>query len=328
MALRKDCPSSVVFVDVETTGLTASDRIVSVGAVWLSTNSVGDGAPPVSYVHLVFNPDKRSHPQAAAVHGYSDIFLSKQDSFTTYAEYLRSYLEQADQIVAHNVAFDLPFLNREFASAGLRALTRPSFCTLEACRTNRSGSASLRNVCSQLGLTARVNQHDALEDAWLCMMIYLSLHGHQHLAPYPYSTLCDPFNVRNAELNIPPKKEDVSIGGSSNTGLSAAGTAAEAQRITDLVESVKLAKREARLVDAEKILIEELDKQEKQSRESGFGVAPWYYEQLAIVYAKQGRDDEEIEVLLRYDRQIKAPGATPAQLKLRLEKALERQRKR
>ena len=321
-------PSSVAFVDVETTGLTATDRIVSVGAVWLSINSVGVGPPPVSYIHLVFNPGKRSHPQAAAVHGYSDLFLSKQDSFATYADYLRSYLEQADQIVAHNVAFDLPFLNREFALAGLDELTRPTFCTLDACRSMRSGSASLRSVCDQLGLGTRSNQHDALEDAWLAMMVYLSLHGHQRLATFPYSTLCDPFNARNIELNTPPSSEGFSARGGSNTGLAAAGTTVEAQRISDLVENVKLAKREDRLADAEKMLLAELDSQEKISRETGLGVAPWYYDQLAIVYAKQDRDEDELAVLMRYDRQVKAPGARPAQLRLKLQKALTRKNKK
>jgi len=95
----------------------------------------------------------------------------------------------------------------------------------------------------------------------------------------------------------------------------------EARRITDLVEAVKTAKREGRLDDACSLLIEEVE------RQHGCGVAQWYYEQLAIVYRKQGRDMDELAILDRYDRQRKAPGATPAILATRLETARARLRR-
>jgi len=59
---------------------------------------------------------------------------------------------------------------------------------------------------------------------------------------------------------------------------------------------------------------------------NGSGVAPWYYEQLAIIYSKQKRYTDEIAVLQRYDRQPKAPGAMPVQLKERLEKVTAKHR--
>jgi len=99
----------------------------------------------------------------------------------------------------------------------------------------------------------------------------------------------------------------------------------EASRISLLVESVKAAKRAGKLDDVCRALLEEVDRQEVESRQTGFGVAPWYYEQLAIVYRKLGKRGDELAVLERYDRQIKAPGATPAVLKARLEKVRARQ---
>jgi hypothetical protein len=65
-------------------------------------------------------------------------------------------------------------------------------------------------------------------------------------------------------------------------------------------------------------------REEEESRKTGLGVAPWYYEQLAIVYRKQGRHNDELAILKRYDRQIKAPGAKPATLMARLEKVRSR----
>lgn len=99
----------------------------------------------------------------------------------------------------------------------------------------------------------------------------------------------------------------------------------EASRISSLVDEVTAAKREGRLDDATKLLIEEIQCQEAESQRSGTGVAPWYYEQLAIVYRKMGRHEDELAILERYDRQMKAPGASPAMLKARLEKVRARQ---
>jgi DNA polymerase-3 subunit epsilon len=118
MAWRQGVPSSVVFVDVETTGVTDHDRVVSLGAVWLSTASVGNGAFPVSYVHLIFNPGRKCHPAAAKVHGYSDQVLCCQEVFSSRAKFIHEYLSCADLIVAHNAAFDISFVNRELRYSG------------------------------------------------------------------------------------------------------------------------------------------------------------------------------------------------------------------
>jgi hypothetical protein len=127
-----------------------------------------------------------------------------------------------------------------------------------------------------------------------------------------------PFNLH------PVQDEPINLRPASNTGLSAAGSTPEAARISALIESIKRAKREGRLADAENELLRELDRQETQARTNGWGVAPWYYEQLAIIYAKEKRYADEIAVLQRYDKQPKAPGAMPAQLRERLEKLITR----
>jgi hypothetical protein len=49
-------------------------------------------------------------------------------------------------------------------------------------------------------------------------------------------------------------------------------------------------------------------------------VAPWYYEQLAILYSKRGDKDAEITVLERYAAYPHAPGPSPPRLLVRLAK--------
>jgi len=95
--------------------------------------------------------------------------------------------------------------------------------------------------------------------------------------------------------------------------------AAAADTIEGLVSRVKALKREKRLDEAEQLLLSECDRQEADSAAKGWGVAPWYYEQLAIIYRQSKRFDDELAILERYDRQLKAPGAKPAQLKARLD---------
>jgi hypothetical protein len=81
--LQPTFPSKVVFVDVETTGLTDSDRIVSFAAILLETQSLRAGKFTVP-IHVVCDPGKKSHPRAESKHGFSDChpqhFLRRQQS--------------------------------------------------------------------------------------------------------------------------------------------------------------------------------------------------------------------------------------------------------
>ena len=92
---------------------------------------------------------------------------------------------------------------------------------------------------------------------------------------------------------------------------------------TEYVEQVKQLKLEKRHDEAIDLLLKLANATEAESRAAGegHGVAPWYYEQLAIIYRKEGRHADEVNVLERYNAQPKAPGAQPAKLATRLMKA-------
>lgn len=100
---------------------------------------------------------------------------------------------------------------------------------------------------------------------------------------------------------------------------------ADGGHYTDYVESVKQLKDEKRSEEAIKLLLKLVDETEKEAKSQGegWGVAPWYYEQLAILYRKENQHDNEVEILERYERQPKAPGAGPEKLVDRLIKARE-----
>ena len=86
------------------------------------------------------------------------------------------------------------------------------------------------------------------------------------------------------------------------------------------VDTVKRFKREGKLDEAESLLLRLINATEKEASVEGFGVAPWYYEQVAIVRSKRGDLEGELEILRRFAGQQHAPGAGPPKLLLRMRK--------
>jgi hypothetical protein len=99
----------------------------------------------------------------------------------------------------------------------------------------------------------------------------------------------------------------------------------EASRIDTLVERVKALKRSGEFATALSLLLAEIDSQERVSVEQQWGVAPWYYEQAAIIYRKLDNRGAEISILERFVAQRHAPGVGPGELLLRLQKVKSRQ---
>src|SRR5262249_48671802 len=90
---------------------------------------------------------------------------------------------------------------------------------------------------------------------------------------------------------------------------------------TAYVDRVKGLRRQGEEVQAEKLLLSLVEATEAEAREEGCGVAPWYYQQLAISYRKRGNIAGEIAILERFASQQHSPGASTPQLLKRLEKA-------
>ena len=115
----------------------------------------------------------------------------------------------------------------------------------------------------------------------------------------------------------------------------------ENNHYTDSVEQIKQLKHEGKHTEAIEILLKCVEATEAESKEanskpllddkfaflsegrseSSWGVAPWYYEQLAILYRKEKQYAKEVEILERYSNQPKAPGVGPKKLAERLVKA-------
>ena len=165
-----------IFLDTETTGLNAEggDRIVEIGCVeMVGRRLTGDNR------HFYLNPQRPSHPDALRVHGLSEEFLADKPLFEAVAEELMDYLAGAE-IVIHNAAFDIGFLNEE-----LKRCARPRVAeqvaqitdSLLMARERFPGkSNSLDALCKRLEVdNSNRTLHGALLDAGLLAEVYISM---------------------------------------------------------------------------------------------------------------------------------------------------------
>jgi DNA polymerase-3 subunit epsilon len=185
-----EIPRSIVAVDVETTGLSADDRIVTLGAWRIRPFDLARGCSNADYIHIIANPGRASHPRAKAVHGYSDWTLAHQQPFSVHADEVRGFLASGDIVIAHNAGFDFGFIQREFARLGQNAIQCRRYCTVDGYRqSGRAGSASLTNICTQMGLSRLGKTHGALEDSWLALMAYFWLQSLPSKLIQPFSSV-------------------------------------------------------------------------------------------------------------------------------------------
>jgi DNA polymerase-3 subunit epsilon len=165
-----------IFLDTETTGLSAEsgDRIIEIGCLEMVNRRLTG-----RNLHHYVNPQRSSHPDAVKVHGLTDEFLADKPVFATIAPELVDYLRDAELII-HNAAFDVGFLDAELMRAGLprvRDLTARVTDSLLMARERFPGkSNSLDALCSRLEVDNKHRQlHGALLDAGLLAEVYIRM---------------------------------------------------------------------------------------------------------------------------------------------------------
>ena len=165
-----------IFLDTETTGLSpeAGDRIIELGCVEMVNRRLTG-----RNLHFYLNPERPNSADAVRIHGLTDEFLADKPLFATVVDEVLAYVAGAE-ILIHNAAFDLGFLNAE-----LKRLNRPVFAqhvagvkdTLLMARELYPGkSNSLDALCKRLEIdnTSRT-LHGALLDAGLLAEAYVRM---------------------------------------------------------------------------------------------------------------------------------------------------------
>jgi DNA polymerase-3 subunit epsilon len=188
----------LAFIDVETTGLYSSDRIVTLGLIGVDGGALARDRFEVDALHLVFDPGKKSHKRAEEVHGWHDWTLRHQNPFDAHAKDIKPLLDGA-VVVAHNLPFDMRYLRQEFELLGATIAPADSFCTMQGWRSTIGGRCGLDAVLSEMGLRRSGDVHGALEDAWLALQVYCRLND----LPVPSASAMDLFPPTNLQP-VPP----------------------------------------------------------------------------------------------------------------------------
>ncbi len=165
-----------IFLDTETTGLSPEqgDRLLEIGCVEML-----DRRPTGAHLHHYVNPQRSSHPDALRVHGITEAFLADKPLFADIADELLAYLQGAE-IVIHNAAFDVGFIDAELARLGRGRLADHVLRITDSLTLAREmfpgKSNSLDALCKRLEVdNSQRELHGALLDAGLLAEVYLRM---------------------------------------------------------------------------------------------------------------------------------------------------------
>src|SRR5579863_2281819 len=173
-----------IVLDTETTGLEVErgHRIIEIGCVELLNRR-----PTGRHFHRYLNPERDVDEGAQAVHGLTRARLEQEPKFAEIASLLVEFIEGSELII-HNAAFDIAFLEREFAllEAATPVVVR-DLCqvldTLSLARERHPGQRnSLDALCKRYGIdNSHRELHGALLDARILADVYLAMTGGQSL---------------------------------------------------------------------------------------------------------------------------------------------------
>lgn len=170
-----------IVLDTETTGLKFQEghRIVEIGAVELINRHITDNT-----FHEYINPERDMPEEAFQIHGITSERLADSPVFRDIAAQFWEYLGDAE-LVIHNAAFDVGFLNHEFGLLDNYANDQIDpdrvVDTLDLARSKHPGQRNdLDSLCRRYGIdNAKRKVHGALLDAELLANVYLQMTGGQ-----------------------------------------------------------------------------------------------------------------------------------------------------
>ncbi|MDL4840830.1 ATP-dependent DNA helicase DinG [Aquibacillus rhizosphaerae] len=152
-----------VVVDLETTGHTPSkgDRIIEIGIVILHEGQI------IKEYSSLINPNTDIPSFITNLTGITDSDVKDAPSFKAVANEVIELFTDS-YIVAHNIPFDLGFLNYELENVGLKALNQPVLDTVELARIllPQAPGFKLGQLSEYLSLQ-HDDPHRALSDAYV-----------------------------------------------------------------------------------------------------------------------------------------------------------------
>jgi DNA polymerase III subunit epsilon len=165
-----------IVLDTETTGLNArlGDRVIEIGCVEVLSRRVTDRT-----FHCYVNPEREIEEGAARVHGIDRDYLADKPKFAVIAAEFLDYVRGAE-LVIHNAAFDVEFLDRELELAGFGKLEQHVSGVVDSLALARDLHPAKKNSLDALCERYAVDHshrtlHGALLDARLLAEVYLAM---------------------------------------------------------------------------------------------------------------------------------------------------------
>lgn len=170
-----------IILDTETTGLEAErgHRIIEIGCLEIVNRRTTGRS-----FHRYLNPERDIDEGAQAVHGISRAQLEHEPKFREIAAELIEFIAGAE-LVIHNAAFDVGFLDAEFKRLEGEKRRTADLCrildTLALARSLHPGQRnSLDALCKRYSIdNSGRDLHGALLDAQLLADVYLAMTGGQ-----------------------------------------------------------------------------------------------------------------------------------------------------
>jgi DNA polymerase-3 subunit epsilon len=170
-----------LILDTETTGINPKDghRIIEIGCVELiNRRFTGNN------YHVYINPERIIDAEAVAVHGITNERLKNEPKFRDIAKSFFDYIQGAE-LVIHNAAFDVGFINHEFAMLFPALPPVQQYCTIvDTLMMARELHPGQKNNLDALCRRYDINNshrtlHGALLDAEILADVYLLMTGGQ-----------------------------------------------------------------------------------------------------------------------------------------------------
>jgi len=165
-----------IVLDTETTGLNVGlgDRIIDLCCIeFLNRRFTGN------HFHRYINPERASEEGALKVHGITHEFLQDKPKFREIAAEFLDYIQGAE-LVIHNAAFDVEFLNLELARLELPPIEEHCAAIVDSLKLARDLHPGKKNSLDALCERYQVDHsgrtlHGALLDAALLAEVYLAM---------------------------------------------------------------------------------------------------------------------------------------------------------
>ncbi|MGC8118999.1 DNA polymerase III subunit epsilon [Marinobacter sp. VGCF2001] len=169
-----------IVLDTETTGIDPNEghRIIEIGCVEVVERELTG-----RNYHVYINPEREVEAEAITVHGITNEFLADKPRFADIADEFFEFIKGAE-LVIHNAAFDVGFMDSEFARLKSSRKTADHCGIVDSLAIARKKHPGQKNnldaLCKRYGIdNSSRDLHGALLDAEILADVYLLMTGGQ-----------------------------------------------------------------------------------------------------------------------------------------------------